>query len=375
MNSPFLDQDFESIRQKAYALRHNYFDDMDKHLLNLETALQKKGLNVLWMKDKDSLYSSVASLIKNHQAHRVTFDTQIPFESNYQHLADIIPVELAENSSDDIDLLVVNADFAVCDSGSLVFLDRKSKNCFNKAKNLAIIANIDQIIPNQQDLSFFIALKYYSKEHKMPLDVKIIQNQMQYVFPSHLSYLSEQVISQEAMNITVILYLNDIEDILSSEILKESLYCIQCGRCLDVCPVASACDNISPIQLVKMNCLDKYNQSQHLFSHTTLCGSCEAECPVNIPLIRLMFSEMQASNIVVKPSRSKQLYSFFSKRSKLNKMNHSFFRFFFVKRFFGQNKSLGRYFSSQNSDFFNVSYQPPYEDNPNELIKDTDIER
>ena len=375
MNSPFLDQDFESIRQKAYALRHNYFDDMDKHLLNLESSLQKKGLNVLWMKDKDSLYDSVASLIKEHQAHRVTFDTQIPFESRYQHLADVIPVELAENSSDDIDLLVVNADFAVCDSGSIVFLDTKSKNCFNKAKNMAIIVNIDQIIPNQQDLSFFIALKYHSKEKMMPQDVKIIQHQMQYVFPSHLSYLSEQVISQEAMNITVILYLNDIEDILSSEILKESLYCIQCGRCIDVCPVASACDNLSPIQLIKMNCLDKYNQSQHLFSHTTLCGSCEAECPVHIPLIRLMFSEMQASNIVVKPSRTKQLYSFFSKRSKLNKVNHSFFRFFFVKRFFGQNKSLSKYFSSQNSDFFNVSYQPPYEDNPNELIKDSDIER
>jgi L-lactate dehydrogenase complex protein LldF len=156
--------------------------------------------------------------------------------------------------------------------------------------------------------------------------------------------------------------------------MKESLYCIQCGRCLDVCPVASACENIAPIQLIKMNCLDKYNASQHLFSHTTLCGSCEMVCPVNIPLVRLMFSEMQASNIVVKPSRSKQLYSLFSKRSKLNKLNHSFFRYFFVKRFFGQNKLLCRYFQSQNADFFNVTYQPPYEDNPNELIKDTDIE-
>ena len=375
MNSPFLEKDFESIRKKAYALRHNYFDDMDKHLLNLESSLMKKGINVLWIKDKDSLYDALETLVKNKNARRITFDTQIPFDSHYQYMAEVVPVELAEDSSDDIDLLVVDADFAVSENGSVVFLDRKSKYCFNKAKNMAIIVNIDQIINSQQDLSFFIALKYLSKEHKMPLDLKIIQNQLQYVFPSHLSYLSEQVISQEDMDITVILYLNDIEDILSSEILKESLYCIQCGRCLDVCPVASACDNISPIQLIKMNCMDKYNESQHLFSHTTLCGSCEAVCPVNIPLIRLMFSEMQASNIVVKPSRTKQLYSLFSKRSKLNKVNHSFFRYFFVKRFFGQNKSLGRYFQNQNGQFFNVTYKPPYEDNPNELIKDTDIER
>ena len=375
MKSPFLEKDFESIRKKAYALRHNYFDDMDKHLLSLESSLSKKGLDVLWIKDKNSIFDAVESILKKNNSRRVTFDTQIPFESQFQYMADVVPVEQAENSSDDIDLLVVNADFAVCDSGSLVFLDKKSKLCFNKVKNLAIIVNIDQIITSQQDLSFFIALKYYSKENKMPMDVKIIQKQLQYVFPSHLSFMSEQVISQEDMNISVLLYLNDIEDILSSEIMKESLYCIQCGRCLEVCPVASACENISPIQLIKMNCLDKYNASQHLFSHTTLCGSCEAVCPVNIPLVRLMFSEMQASNIVVKPSRSKQLYSLFSKRSKLNKLNHSFFRYFFVKRFFGQNKLLSRYFQNQNADFFNVTYQPPYEDNPNELIKDTDIER
>jgi len=375
MKSPFLEKDFESIRKKAYALRHNYFDDMDKHLLSLESSLSKKGLDVIWIKDKNSIFDAVESILKKNNARRVTFDTQIPFESQFQYMADVVPVEQAENSSDDIDLLVVNADFAVCDSGSLVFLDKKSRLCFNKVKNLAIIVNIDQIITSQQDLSFFIALKYYSKENKMPMDVKIIQKQLQYVFPSHLSFMSEQVISQEDMNISVLLYLNDIEDILSSEIMKESLYCIQCGRCLEVCPVASACENISPIQLIKMNCLDKYNASQHLFSHTTLCGSCEAVCPVNIPLVRLMFSEMQASNIVVKPSRTKQLYSLFSKRSKLNKLNHSFFRYFFVKRFFGQNKLLSRYFQNQNADFFNVTYQPPYEDNPNELIKDTDIER
>ena len=375
MKPPFLEQDFDSIRQKAYALRHNYFDDMDKHLLTLESSLMKKGLNVLWIKDKDSLFDALGTLVKDNNARRITFDTQIPFDSHFQHLAEVVPVELAENSSDDIDLLVLNADFAVCDSGSLVFLDKKSGYCFNKAKNMAVIVNIDQIITNKQDLSFFISLKYLAKEKKMPSDVKIIQNKLQYVFPSHLSYLSDQVISQEDMNITVILYLNDIEDILSSEIMKESLYCVQCGQCLEVCPVASACDNISPIELVKMNCLDKYNESQHLFSHTTLCGACEAACPVNIPLVRLMFSEMQASNIVAKPSRSKQLYSLFSKRSKLNKANHSFFRFFFIKRFFGQNKSLGNYFQNQRGDFFNISYQPPYEDNPNELIKDTDIER
>jgi len=374
MNPPFLDQDFESIRKKAYALRHNYFDDMDKHLLNFESALTRKGLGVLWIKDKNSLVESVKELVDRHSVRRLCFDTKMPLEPVFQNKAEVIPTEQAENSSDDMDLLVVDADLAVCDSGSIVFMDRKSGCCFNKIKNMAVIVDIDQMIAHQQDLSFFIALKYWSKEIKMPKDVKVVQNKMNYVLPSNLSYLSEQMFSQEDMNITVILYLNDIEDIISSDLLKESLYCINCGRCMEVCPVASAHDGISPIDLVKMNSLDKYNQSQHLFSHTTLCGACESVCPVNIPLIKLMLSEMQASNMVTKPSRTKQLYSLFSKRSKLNKVNNSFFRFFFIKRFFGRNRILNRYFSNQTADFFNVSYQPPYEDNPNELIKDSDFE-
>lgn len=372
MKPPFLDQDFESIRKKAYALRHNYFDDMEKHLLNLEAALMRKGINVLWIKDKNSLVESVNSLIDSCNVRRISFDSKSQIESYFQNRAEIVPVETAENSSDDIDLLVLDADTAVCDTGSLIFLDRKSQCCFNKAKNMAVVLYIDQCISSQQDLSFFLALKYMFKDNPMPLDMKVVQYQMQYIYPSDFSYLSDQMFTQDAMNITVLFYLNGIEELLTSEveILKDSLYCIHCGRCMEVCPVATSPDGIAPIDLVKLNCLDKYNQSQHLFSHTTLCGACEAACPVNIPLVRLMLAEMQISNMVVKPSRSKQLFSLFSKRSKLNKANNSFFKFFFVKRFFGRNKNLSRYFSNQNSDFFNISYQPPYEDNPNELIKD-----
>ena len=374
MKPPFADQDFESVRKKAYALRHNYFDDMEKHLLALESALSRKGLNVLWIKDADSLEESVNSLIDNCKGRRVAFDCQAHLEPNFNSRTDIIPLEVAETSSDDLDLLVVDADLAVCDSGSLVFLDRKSQCCFNKVKNLAVIVNIDQCIAFQQDLSFFLALKYYFKDSKMPADVKVVQDKMQYIFPSDFTYLSDQMFTQESMNITVMLYMNGIEDIITSDILKESLYCIQCGRCSEVCPVVSSPDGISPIDLVKMNCLDKYNKSQHLFSHTTLCGACEEACPVKIPLVRLMLSEMQVSNLVVKSSRTKMLYSLFSKRSKLNKVNNSFFKFFFIRHFFGRNKNLCRYFANQNNDFFNITYQPPYEDNPNELIKDQDFE-
>lgn len=373
---PFFEKDFESLREKAYAIRHNYFDDMEKHLLNLETALQRKGLNVLWIKDRESLVECIVSQFSELKINRFGVDSQHQIETDLSGLADLIPFDKAENSADDLDFLVVDADLAVSDTGSLVFLDRKSGCCFNKVKNMMVIVNIDQVITSQKDLSFFIALKNYSKEENIPKDVKIVQHQLQYIFPSDASFVSDQMYSQETMKITVVLYMNDIENIFSSEVdlLKESLYCIKCGRCLEACPVANAGEKISPIELVKLNCQDKYNRTQHIFSHTTLCGACDEVCPVKIPLVNLLLYEMQVSNQIVKPSRSKQLNAIFSKRSKLNKANGSFFRFFFVKRFYGKNRSLGNYFQSQGGDFFNITYQPPYEDNPNELIKDSDFE-
>ena len=374
MNAPLFNQEFESIRKKAYAIRHNYFDDMDKHLLNLENVLLKNGMNVCWAKDRNALYDNVNTLIDSNSVRRICFDSTIPFDTVFNSKVDNVAIDKLEDSPDDVDMLLVDADFAVSENGALVLLDRKSACCFNKTKRLTVIVSIDQVIANQQDLSFFIALKYWAKEDKMPHDVKIIKNGLQYVSPSTLSFLSDQPVSQEPMNISVILYLNGIEDIISSDLLKESLYCIQCGRCMEVCPIASANEDISPINLVKMNSLDKYNQTQHLFSHTTLCGACEAACPVNIPILKLLLSEMQISNMVLKPSRSKQLYALFSKRSKLNRANGKFFRFLFIRRFFGKNRLLSKYFSSQNTDFFNISYQPPYEDNPNELIKDSNFE-
>ena len=375
-NNPFFNQDFKSLRCKAYALRHNFFDDMEKHLLSLESALLNKGLNVLWIKDPDSLRDALNEQTGNLGAIRIGLDTKHLVASNFVGRTEVIPIEKAENSVDDLDLLVVDADFAISDTGSLVFIDRSSSCCFNKARNLAVIVDIDQVITCQKDLSFFIALKKSSFANGVPKDIKVVQHQLQHVFSSDVSIVSDQMFSQEAMTITVLFYMNNIEPVISSDVdlLKESLYCIRCGRCLQVCPVASAGEKISPIDLVKLNCLDRYNRTQHIFSHTTLCGACDEVCPVKVPLVNLLLYEMQVSNQIVKPSRPKQLFKLFEKRSKLNKMNGNFIRYFFVKRFFGKNKNIGNYFQSQNGDFFNITYQPPYEDNPNEIIKDSDFE-
>jgi hypothetical protein len=49
------------------------------------------------------------------------------------------------------------------------------------------------------------------------------------------------------------------------------------------------------------------------------------------------------------------LFKVFSKRSKMNKINSKFRRYFFVNKYFGKNKKLANYFSNCKEDFFNIT--------------------
>ncbi len=375
MKKLFPEHNFDAVRDKMYALRHNFFDNMDKYLLDFDKILSDRGVSVMWTKDADSLTSTIGSIAESKYLTRVCIDSDT-YASGKLPNCDIIDVKSVENSSDDIDLLIVDSDFAVCDTGSLVFLNKESQNCFNKAKNLVVIVNIDQVISSYEDLSLFISLRRKDREKDLPEDIRIIQDKPTYVLPSTTVYSSDATITQQEVGLTVILNLNKIEDILLSEDLVSSLYCIHCGRCMEVCPVAnnSDTDAVSPIDIVKLNTYDNYNRAQHIFKHTTLCGACDDVCPVKIPLTKLMLYEMQASNMVVSPSRPKQLYSLFQKRSNINKTNNPILKFIFIKRFFGRNKMLSKYYSENSSDYFNISFTPPHEDNPNEILKDSDFE-
>lgn len=369
MNKSYSESGFEYIRDKMHALRHNYFDKMDKYLLDLETVLTGRGIDVIWTKDDNSVLNALKDFTDNNSIKSLAFDTSLDLESNFNGVFSIFKCNELEKSNNDVDLLVIDSDFAVCDSGSLVFLERKSKNCFNKAKNIFVIVKIDQVIASVEDLSLFLSIK---EKKGIPSDIKIINSKPKYVEPISSVFSSEQSVSE--VNLTVLFYLNDIEDILLSEDILPTLYCINCGKCMDVCPVAAADGDCSPIDIVRLNSLDKYNRDQHIFKHTTLCGACDKVCPVKVPITNLLLFEMQASNLAVKPSKTKHLFSIFSKRSSLNKFNNRFLKFIFIKRFFGQNKMLGKYFQENSNDFFNINYNPPHEDNPNEILKDSDFE-
>jgi L-lactate dehydrogenase complex protein LldF len=76
---------------------------------------------------------------------------------------------------------------------------------------------------------------------------------------------------------------------------QEMLRCIRCGACMNHCPVYHAVGGHAygwvypgPIGAVLTPALLGLAETSHLPNASTFCGSCEAVCPVKIPLVSLM---------------------------------------------------------------------------------------
>lgn len=351
----------QDLKDRAHYLRYSVIEGLETHLLALESKLLDHKLNVRWAQDEESLCNNIIDLLPHPQYNRVCFDmSNVPtaFKQNTDNVMNLVSVESLANHDNEADVLVVDADFAVVENGSLVFINKPSKDCFNLVGSLIVVVNIDQLIVSSSDLSLFLKMKSNNGED-FPKDVKILNQAFEKLIVDTFQSSNERGYSTENVEISVILYENNVSGILEDYSLRQSLYCINCGRCYDVCPVAKLSSHLSPIEVVKNNCFDQFNHTQSIFQHTTLCGNCAEVCPVGVPLIDMLIYEMNLVNGNVNYSKSKKMYSIISKRSKLNKFNGPFLRYFFVKKFFGKNKILQNYFLNQKDSFYNVTRNTP----------------
>lgn len=356
MSGKIADMENRDLREKANFLRYTFVEEIDKYLLSLESSLLDHGMNVRWAQSEQRLCESIEDLLPQKQYNRVCFDLpSIPtYFQNSGNLLQISPIESVSNGEAEVDTLIVNADFAISSNGSLIFIDKKSKNCFNNVNNVIVIVNIDDILISHENFSLFLSLK--GKDGKFPDDVKIITKPYEKVVANAFQSSDTLGYTKENVKISVILYENGISELLNDVSLRDSLYCINCGKCLEVCPVANASHKMSPIDIIKKNCLDQYNHTQSIFKQTTLCGNCQDVCPVNIPMTDMLIYEMNIVNGNVNYARNKQLNAIFSKRSKLNNFNKPLLKAIFLKHFFGKNSMLHSYFKKQKDNvFYNIA--------------------
>jgi L-lactate utilization protein LutB len=309
------------------------------------------------MNDETEIVEFICNSMSKNNYNKVCFDIPRISDQYFEKKNYIkkVNIEAFENNNDTAENLVIQADFAVVENGSILLMNKHSKNCFNSVEKIFIILNISDLVVRQSDLEILLHLKKGITNSSFYDDIKIISAPPNRIITKKFQFSNEDNYTSEKIDVFVLLYNNEIVEILEDNLLRETLYCINCGRCKEVCPVYQQTKQFSPIELIKYHCKEENKRQPKLFENTTLCGNCNEVCPVQINHTQLLIHLMQNKSKRNNHEKNIDLFKIFSKRSKMNKVNSKFRRYFFVNKYFGKNKKLANYFSKYKEDFFNVT--------------------
>ncbi|MBC7509458.1 MAG: lactate utilization protein, partial [Ferruginibacter sp.] len=177
---------------------------------------------------------------------------------------------------------VTGANFIISDIGGVAVTENEGNARLSCAfpKTHIVIVGIEKVIPSITDLSLF-----------WPLLSTFGTGQTVTVYNTIIAGPRQPNENDGPEEMYVILLDNGRTDILKNPIQRQSLYCIRCGACLNVCPVyknigghAYGATYSGPIGSVITPNLQGMKDFKHLSYASSLCGACTEVCPVKINL-------------------------------------------------------------------------------------------
>ena len=181
---------------------------------------------------------------------------------------------------------ITGANFVISDIGGIAITENEGNARLSSAwpKTHIAIIGIEKMIPSITDLALLWSLlATYGTGQKVTVYNSIICGPRQ---PGETDGPEEMY---------VIFLDNNRTNILANPRQRESLYCIRCGACLNVCPVYKNIGGHSygttytgPIGSVISPHLNGLEEYKHLSYASSLCGACTEVCPVKINLHELL---------------------------------------------------------------------------------------
>jgi L-lactate dehydrogenase complex protein LldF len=181
---------------------------------------------------------------------------------------------------------ITGANFIIPDIGGIAITENEGNGRLSCAwpKTHIVVTGIEKVIPSINDLAlFWPLLATYGTGQRITVYSSIVTGPRQ---------VNENDGPEEMY---VILLDNGRTNILANERLRESLYCIRCGACLNACPVYKNIGGHSyetaysgPIGSVITPQLREMGEWKHLSYASSLCGNCTEVCAVKINLHELL---------------------------------------------------------------------------------------
>lgn len=186
---------------------------------------------------------------------------------------------------------ITGANFIIADSGAISITENEGNGRLSCAwpKTHIVIVGIEKVIPSLTDLHLFL-----------PLLASYGTGQKLTVYNSIVSGPRQGAETDGPDEMYVILLDNGRTNILMNEKMRESLYCIRCGACLNACPVYKNIGGHTygttysgPIGSVITPHLKKMDDWKHLSYASSLCGNCTEVCAVKINLHELLLENRE----------------------------------------------------------------------------------
>jgi L-lactate dehydrogenase complex protein LldF len=337
--------DLETARKRAKNIKHRTIEQLDIHLIDFEKNFTRNGGTVIWANDAAEAVKAVIHIARARDAKRVVkaksmvteeielnhhlekaglqvFETdlgefiqQLDGEKPYHIVTpamhkskedvarlfheklgtdeDLTPEQLTMVARQKLreeylraDIGISGANFIIADTGSIALTENEGNarlsTTFPKV-HIAIVG-IEKVIPSIKDLGLF-----------WPLLATYGTGQNVTVYSTILSGPKRENEADGPEEMYVILLDNGRTSVLGDPDVRESMYCIRCGACLNVCPIYKSIGGHSyattysgPIGSIITPHLRGMEEFKHLSQASSLCGACTETCPVRIDLHHML---------------------------------------------------------------------------------------
>ncbi len=336
--------ELELARQKAKNIKWKAINQLDKYLEQFEKKFVSNGGKVIWAETADDALDAVLQICKEKNTQQVVKSKSMVTEEI--HLNDFlernniesVETDLGEyiqqldgeapyhivtpamhKSKEDVAKLfheklgtepnlppteitriarkklrakytsaqvgITGGNFLLADIGGVCITENEgnARLCTTFPKTQISIVGIEKILPSVNDLHLF-----------WPLLATFGTGQNLTVYNSVLTGPRRPKETDGPTEMYVILLDNGRTNLLRKEV-RESMYCIRCGSCLNACPVyknigghAYGATYSGPIGSVITPHLKGMEEFKHMSYASSLCGNCTEVCPLKINIHEML---------------------------------------------------------------------------------------
>ena len=336
---------WEELRERAREIKQHTIDNLDYYLELLEQNVIKHGGQVYFAKDSTDANAYIVNLVRSRGVKLITKSkSMVSEEMGINHVLQDIGVEAVETdlgeyiiqlaeetpyhiiapalhkSKEEIsdlfsdrlgtqryeqipdltsaareilrdkfsqaDMGITGINFAIAETGTIAIVTNEGNGrmCTSMPKIHVALMGMEKVIPSLMDLGLFLRLLTRSATGQWITS---------YVTSLTGPRRGDDEDGPEEFHLVIID--NGRSRMLRDPELREALFCIRCGACLNACPVyrkvgghAYGWVYSGPIGKIVTPMLVGLSQAKDLPFASTLCGNCREVCPIKIDIPRML---------------------------------------------------------------------------------------